>query len=428
MHPAQEDVAGGLHQPLPHDDALALVLVDALARVRFEHRRHASLNCRKRGWPSAEKKRPDQAARADAADADDLHREVFQAVAIEQHAALVGQAITAIVFAAPRGTVFSTPSSATWKSTGGWSTRRCRPSTCGRRSWGTGTRRCAARASSTSCFADLFASRHPGAFSIRDCMSRRSYQTSSGLMLRAFAHVLRGRRARTRRPRPGPAHRSSGCRGPATAKLAARRLTSHSHGAGSVSSKSLMSKTRLRSGVAKMPKFSRWQSPHACTCRPVLGERGQVVGHQARRAAQEGERAAQHAPITDGHQFRHAIPIRFFQDVDRVASLGRRLPGGVALARQLLAQRLARRHALVSREKSGARRLGRVVLGRPLRMLSAFRHATNLRIAASRSGQLVQKVRRVGSRQHAAGEVPGLEPVLQQDARRVVGALRRSGR
>ena len=53
--------------------------------------------------------------------------------------------------------------------------------------------------------------------------------------------------------------------------LAARRLTSHSHGAGSVSSKSLMSNSSCRSGLAKPPKFATWQSPHACTRIPVAG-------------------------------------------------------------------------------------------------------------------------------------------------------------
>jgi hypothetical protein len=40
-------------------------------------------------------------------------------------------------------------------------------------------------------------------------------------------------------------------------KLAASRFTSHSKGARKVSSKSLISKTRFRSGVAKPPKFIR---------------------------------------------------------------------------------------------------------------------------------------------------------------------------
>ena len=58
---------------------------------------------------------------------------------------------------------------------------------------------------------------------------------------------------------------------PATSTLVARRLMSHSHGPGRVSSKSLMSKTRRRSGDANMPKFDRWASPQACTVIPLLG-------------------------------------------------------------------------------------------------------------------------------------------------------------
>ncbi len=54
-------------------------------------------------------------------------------------------------------------------------------------------------------------------------------------------------------------------------RLTQSRLTSHSHGPGSVSSKSLMSKTTLRSGVANLPKLLTWASPHACTVRPVTG-------------------------------------------------------------------------------------------------------------------------------------------------------------
>jgi hypothetical protein len=44
---------------------------------------------------------------------------------------------------------------------------------------------------------------------------------------------------------------------------ATSRLTSHSQGPGKVSSKSLISKMMLRSGVANPPKLRRWQSPHA---------------------------------------------------------------------------------------------------------------------------------------------------------------------
>src|SRR6516165_12152864 len=53
--------------------------------------------------------------------------------------------------------------------------------------------------------------------------------------------------------------------------LAASRFTSHSQGAGSVSSKSFISKTRFLSGVAYNPKFIKWQSPQHCTSTPDTG-------------------------------------------------------------------------------------------------------------------------------------------------------------
>jgi hypothetical protein len=73
---------------------------------------------------------------------------------------------------------------------------------------------------------------------------------------------------------------------PATSRLAASRLTSHSHGPGRVSSKSFTSKTRRRSAEPKMPKFDRCASPHACTaspdtgCRP--GRRPSAAPHRGR--------------------------------------------------------------------------------------------------------------------------------------------------
>ena len=53
--------------------------------------------------------------------------------------------------------------------------------------------------------------------------------------------------------------------------LKAKPLTSHSDGARRVSSKLLMSNMMRRSGVAKPPKFMRWQSPQECTQTPDVG-------------------------------------------------------------------------------------------------------------------------------------------------------------
>ncbi len=58
---------------------------------------------------------------------------------------------------------------------------------------------------------------------------------------------------------------------PATSKLTASRFTSHSHGPGSVSSKSFRSNTSRRSGAANNPKFDRCASPHSWACSPELG-------------------------------------------------------------------------------------------------------------------------------------------------------------
>ncbi len=58
---------------------------------------------------------------------------------------------------------------------------------------------------------------------------------------------------------------------PAIDRLAASRLTSHSHGPGSVSSKSLMSNTSSRSGEPNRPKFDRWASPQTWVVIPDRG-------------------------------------------------------------------------------------------------------------------------------------------------------------
>ena len=76
--PAEEDVAGRLHQPLALDDALAVVGVAARARgTARAPRPAASLICRNSGsFSSRPEQQHDPAARADAADADDLAGDV----------------------------------------------------------------------------------------------------------------------------------------------------------------------------------------------------------------------------------------------------------------------------------------------------------------------------------------------------------------
>jgi hypothetical protein len=108
------------------------------------------------------------------------------------------------------------------------------------------------------CLGDAVA---PSCLSIA-ATSRRVYQTS---MLRISANraiasrYSRAAASTTERQTASSKPRSR----PATATLAASRFTSHSNGPGSVSSKSLMLKTSLRSGAAKMPKLERCASPHS---------------------------------------------------------------------------------------------------------------------------------------------------------------------
>ena len=79
----------------------------------------------------------------------------------------------------------------------------------------------------------------------------------------------------------------------ATWRLAHSRFTSHSHGPGSVSSKSLMSNIMLRSGVANSPKLLTWASPHAWTRKPVAGvlARSSAITAAAPRKKANGEEA-----------------------------------------------------------------------------------------------------------------------------------------
>ena len=91
----------------------------------------------------------------------------------------------------------------------------------------------------------------------------------------------------TRRRSEGEKPRSR----PAISKLATSRFTSHSQGPGSVSSKSLMSKTRRRSGDPNTPKLERWASPQHWTVMPESGvaDRSAAMTSAAPRKKVKGE-------------------------------------------------------------------------------------------------------------------------------------------
>ena len=120
--------------------------------------------------------------------------------------------------------------------------------------------------------------------------SRCAYQTS-----RFAGRRTRASRRGSSRPRRARSRRRSFARyplsRPATARLAASRLTSHSNGPGSVSSKSLTSKTSRRSGEANAPKLDRCASPHNCTRNPDVGvaARSAAIGSAAPRKNVNGD-------------------------------------------------------------------------------------------------------------------------------------------
>ena len=120
-----------------------------------------------------------------------------------------------------------------------------------------------------------------------------------------------------------------------------------------VSSKSLRSKLRRRSGVAKPPKFRQWQSPAACTMQAVRRrawrDRSAItVG----RAAQEGEGRGLHAGVAQRQQLRQARPVLLDQDLDRIAALATVQPA-CARRRARLAQGAALFLALLDRQSVG---------------------------------------------------------------------------
>ncbi len=89
----------------------------------------------------------------------------------------------------------------------------------------------------------------------------------------------------------------------ATAKLATSRLTSHSNGPGSVSSKSLMPNTSA-DRARRTPEVGQMRIAAELHSSPVSGH-VQVGGHRIGRAAEEGERRDQHPSVAEGHELWH---------------------------------------------------------------------------------------------------------------------------
>ena len=135
---------------------------------------------------------------------------------------------------------------------------------------------------------------------------------------------------------------------PATTRLAARRLRSNSNGPGMVSSKSLMSKSKARSGEANSPKFERCASPQSWTVMPEFGpaERSDAIGKC--RAAIEGERRDRHPAIADRHEILQARGRLALQQLDRVDAIRIRRPRSEGSGRRTDPGLRPRRGALLS--------------------------------------------------------------------------------
>ena len=139
--------------------------------------------------------------------------------------------------------------------------------------------------------------------------------------------------------------------------LTASRLTSHSHGPGSVSSKSLTSNIKRRSGEANTPKFDRCASPQHCTCQSRPWRRREVIGHEQRRPAIKRKRRDQHPPVADRHELRHPRLRLTLQQRDRISATRRRLELRMIRARHLTPRRLTTRNPLSHRQMPNGRGL-----------------------------------------------------------------------
>ena len=114
---------------------------------------------------------------------------------------------------------------------------------------------------------------------------------------------------------------------PAISALAAIRLTSHSHGPGSVSSKSFGPKISLRSGAAnpaEVRDVGIAAGLHDDARYPASRARSAAI--IGRRAAVERERRDEHPPVADRDELLHARGRLGREHRDGIGPVGRRLP------------------------------------------------------------------------------------------------------
>ena len=207
---------------------------------------------------------------------------------------------------------------------------------------------------------------------------------------------------------------------PAMTTLAASRLTSHSQGPGSVSSKSLASKTRARSGEAKRPKLERWASPLAWTTMSVRGRGGEVEGHHGRRAPVVGEGRLGHALVAQRHEVLEPVLLLGRQDGDRVATR-RRLEGGVAARAGRASGRPCRSARARRRVDPGTRRPGGTRPGDSTCQAASYAAAVALSGMAFRG--CARRLRRLGHRRVFLPRRDGPAPPAGGQSRQTIGVV-----
>src|SRR6516162_11019850 len=84
--PSEENIGGGLHQSLPHHDALSVMTVSAPPGVRFEHRLRCLLELQKQRIVPLGHHQCNPAPASDAADADNLDRDIHEPVTVDKNA------------------------------------------------------------------------------------------------------------------------------------------------------------------------------------------------------------------------------------------------------------------------------------------------------------------------------------------------------
>src|SRR6516162_10236342 len=84
FRPAEEEIAGGLHEPTTSHDALAVVGVGALTRITFQDRTACLLDLEEKRIVLTRHQERDRAPRANAADSDHLDRNVKELELIQE--------------------------------------------------------------------------------------------------------------------------------------------------------------------------------------------------------------------------------------------------------------------------------------------------------------------------------------------------------